>query len=212
MPKNQFKAANDIGRQIGAPMADVPTARLAFALVHPLTLALGAYIDKTTGKLVVPPAGFLNPIALGGNINPDTSYVTTQLDKTSDTALANLVGLASIPLVAGATYDFDIFLSGTAGGSGGWKVAFNYTNATLTSLESVGLGYTASAVAAQHTTTTTTQTSLFAQTAAVIAARITGQLVVNVGGTLAVQFAQNGSNGTASSIYVGSKARFTRTA
>ena len=165
----------------------------------------------TLGKTQTLVGKTLTGSTLTGNINGDTAFCGTQLDKTTDTTLANLVGLDAIALVAGATYDFEINLAGTANASGGWKVAFNYTNSlTLTSLEATGQAFTAAAVAVQHTTTTTTQTALISSTAAVISGRITGRLVVNAAGTLVVQFAQNASNGSASSIYVGSKARFTR--
>lgn len=133
---------------------------------------------------------------------------TTQLDKTSDTTLANVVGL--VQTVVPGTYKFHVHLAGTSGASGGWKVAFKYTNTALTSIESTGYAYTASGVAVTHTTTTTDQTSLIATTAANIGGVIEGVMVVSTGGTVQLQFAQNASNSTASSVYVGSTMQFTR--
>ena len=72
------------------------------------------------------------------------------------------------------------------------------------------MGYTASAVAVQHTTTATTGMTLFGATAAYIAARIFGRITVNAAGTLAVQAAQNAAHADTTSVYVGSRATFTR--
>jgi hypothetical protein len=138
-------------------------------------------------------------------------YCTTQLDATNNSTLANVVGWTGFTLVAGGVYTVEINLSGTSGGSGGLKVAFKYTTATLTNLDVTAQGFTASAVAVQHTTSTTDQASLFAQTAAVISVRIVGRITVNIAGSLAIQAAQNASNGTTSSVYVGSWARLIQT-
>lgn len=142
----------------------------------------------------------------------DISLCSTQTDVTSSTTLINVTGMTTdlISLTAG-TYKFDVKLSGTAGASGGWKLGFKQNNGlTLTSIESNAKGYTASAVAVQHSTTATDAASLFAQTAAVIACDITGTMVIATGGTIQLQFAQNASDGTACSIYLGSRMEFTR--
>jgi hypothetical protein len=138
-------------------------------------------------------------------------YCTTQLDATTNTTLANVTGWTGFTLIAGGVYTVEINLSGTSGGSGGLKVAFKYTTATLTNLDVTAQGFTASAVAVQHITSTSDQASLFAQTAAVISVRIVGRITVNVAGTLAIQAAQNASNGTTSSVYIGSWARLIQT-
>lgn len=135
---------------------------------------------------------------------------TAQLDKTASTVLANVTGLSQAVLAG--TYFFEINLTGTAGASGGWKVAFNYTGATLSALNATGFAFTASAVAVAATTTTTTQASIIASTAANIGGRITGTMVVTAAGTVQLQFAQNVSDGTACSIYVGSTMWFVKIA
>lgn len=142
----------------------------------------------------------------------DVSLTTAQVDVTSSTTLVDCTGLTTdaFSLTPG-TYKFIAYLAGTSGASGGLKVAFKQNNGlTLTSIEATGVGFTASAVAVQHTTTATDAASLFAQTAAVIYCKLIGTMVVATAGTMQLQFAQNASNGTATSIYVGSRLEFTR--
>lgn len=142
----------------------------------------------------------------------DISLCTTQTDVTSSTTLVNVTGMATDGIsLAPGTYKFDVRLAGTSGASGGWKLAFKQNNGlTLTSIEATARGTTASAIAVQHTTTATDAASLFAQTAAVIFCDITGTMVILTAGTIQLQFAQNASDGTACSIYVGSRMEFTR--
>lgn len=141
-----------------------------------------------------------------------TVFCSAQFDATSGgtgTTLTNLTGLSQT-VVAGGTYKFRIHLAGVATSNSGLKVAFKYTTATMTSIESMSSGFTASAVATQHTTTTTDQTSLIASTTAIIRTVIEGQLVVNAAGTVAVQAAQNASHADTTSVYVGSFFELTR--
>lgn len=135
---------------------------------------------------------------------------TTQLTVNSSTTLANITGLTGFALTASGVYQFEIDLSCISTANCGIKVAFKYTTATMTALDAVGQGFTASAVAVQHTTTTTDQASLFAQTAAVISVRIVGRITVNVAGTLSIQAAQNASHSDTTAVYTGSSARFTK--
>jgi hypothetical protein len=193
----------------------------AWTFTQTPTIGSGAYV--TTGATQTLTAKSLTAPTITGIVAgvPDltlalgtgnTKFCTTQTDATSSTTLANITGLTSFAVVAAGVYKFDINLSGTSGGSGGLKIAFKLTTTTLTDLEACATGFTASAVACQHTTTATDQASLFAQTAAVIGVRIFGRITVNAAGTMAVQMAQNASDGTASSIYVGSSATFSRVA
>jgi len=140
----------------------------------------------------------------------DVKKCSTQKDVTT-TTLADVTGLTAQSLVAGATYRFRCVLPGTADGTGGIKYALKYTTATLTSIEATGIGYTASAVAVQHTTTTTDATLLFDQAAAVILTVLEGTMVVNASGTVALQMAEHAATGTAST-YVGATMDFTRIA
>ncbi len=141
---------------------------------------------------------------------PNVLLCTTQTD-VATTALANITGLTGQTLVAGATYKFRAVLPGLADGTSGQKYAFKYTTATLTSIEATGLGYTASAVAVQHTTTMTDQALLFDQAAAVIMTVIEGTMVVNAGGTVALQTGLH-TGTTTGSVYVGASMEFIRIA
>lgn len=143
----------------------------------------------------------------------DVSLCTTQLDLATSTTLTNVAGMVTdaITFVAGGTYRFKIHLAGTATSNGGLKVGLKQNNGlTLTSIESTAKGFTASAVAVQHSTTATDAASLFASTTAVIECVIEGTLVVLTGGTLQLQAAQNASHSDTTSIYVGSHMEFTR--
>lgn len=140
----------------------------------------------------------------------DVKKCSAQTDATT-TTLANVTGLTAQSLVAGATYRFRCVLPGTADGTGGIKYAFKYTTATLTSIEATGIGYTASAVAVQHTTTTTDATLLFDQAAAVIMTILEGSMVVNAAGTVALQMAEHAATSTAST-YLGATMEFVRIA
>lgn len=143
-------------------------------------------------------------LAMNQNFS-DVALTTAQVDVTSSTTLVNSTGMVTGTLVAGRTYRFKINLSTTTGASGGLKVGLKFGTASmLTSIESVARGFTASAVAVQHSTTATDAASLFASTTAVINLEIEGTLVVALAGTLQLQFAQNASDGTATSVYVGS--------
>jgi len=131
-----------------------------------------------------------------------TARTTTALTKNANTTLAPIVGL-SLAVVAG-TYKFKCSLPSTvANGTGGIKYAFKYTTAVLSALEATAKGYTASAVAVQHTTTATDEATLFTQAAVVLLTEIEGTMVVTTGGTIAVEMAQNTSNASDTVALVG---------
>lgn len=130
-----------------------------------------------------------------------TAQVTTQFDKTSNTTLADVTGLTKT-LTGGHTYRFEARLYTTSNSSGGVKFAIAGT-ATATTIIYEGLTTDAG------TTTQSRGTALATAVGAVTAVTaaytvITGTIKVNAGGTITVQFAQNASNGTASSVLVGS--------
>lgn len=143
----------------------------------------------------------------------ETKFCTTQFNAVTGTTgatLTDVVGLTGFTLAAAGVYKFDMNLSGVSTVNCGLKIGFGLTTATLTNFESLAEGYTASAVAVQHTTTATTGMTLFGQTAAVIGARISGRITVNAAGTLAVQAAQNAAHTDTTSVYVGSWATLTK--
>lgn len=151
-----------------------------------------------------------------GTISGDIKVCTTQFDAvtgTTGTTLTNVVGLTGFSLVAGATYVYEVEISGISTTNCGIKLGFKYTTATLTSLESKAISSAAASVACVHSTTATDAATLFGSNAAAwLGVRITGQIVVNAAGTLAVQAAQNAAHADTTSVYVGSWAKFTRIA
>lgn len=137
--------------------------------------------------------GTITGVTISGTISPSTARATASVTANATTTYANVTGLTGT--VVPGTYKFTLMLPSTvASGTGGIKYAFNYTTTVLSSIEATAQGYTASAVAVQHTTTTTTQTDLFTQAAVVIFTEIEGTMVVTTGGTIDVQVAQNTSN------------------
>lgn len=122
---------------------------------------------------------------------------TAQFDKTSDTTLANITGITR-DVEAGRVYDFVATLETTSNASGGVKAAISGT-ATATSITySCFTTDSGTTVQTRATALGTACGGVTAVTAATIVIR--GTIVVNAAGTLTVQFAQNASNGTASSV------------
>lgn len=143
----------------------------------------------------------------------DVSLCTTQFDAVTGTTgatLTNVVGMVTGSLSAG-TYRFKINLAGIATANSGLKVGLKFGTASmLTSIESTAKGFTASAVAVQHSTTATDAASLFASTTAVINCVLEGTLVIAIAGTLQLQAAQNAAHADTTSVYVGSHMEFTK--
>jgi hypothetical protein len=127
--------------------------------------------------------------------------VSTQFDVTSNNTLANVTGL-SVSLIAGRTYSLRAILYVTSNASGGAKVAVSGT-ATATAIRYRAKTFTSTTLST-HDQATTLGTAVGASTSAVTAIEIDGTITVNAAGTLTIQFAQNASFGTASSVLVGS--------
>lgn len=128
----------------------------------------------------------------------------SDFSKTSDTTLASVTGL-SRPVAAGEIYAFRAVLQTTSNSAGGVKFAIGGT-ATATSLFAEATVKDGSALATMGTPRVTAMTTTFGDVTAVSNALviIEGQITVNAGGTLTIQFAQNASNGTASTVKAGS--------
>ena len=140
----------------------------------------------------------------------DVSRCTTQLSATSNTTLANVVGMVTDTLQPG-TYTFRVNLGTTANAAGGIKAGFKQSVASmLTSIRYDSLAFAAAAVAAASGTTATDAASLVASTSAVVNVTITGSVVVALAGTLQLQAAQNASNAAATTVEVGSFMEFIR--
>jgi hypothetical protein len=147
----------------------------------------------------------------------DIGICSTELDVTSSTTLTAVPGMLTdtrYGLIAGKQYQFRATISGTSDSAGGMKIGLQQLNGlTLSQFECVAKGFTASAVAVQHVTSTTSNASLFAATGTYIYVELEGTFTVlaapnNGSGSqpgLQLTFAQNVSDSTASSVYVGSK-------
>jgi hypothetical protein len=195
----------------GTPQAGTfTTASLKGATSGTTTLGASA-VAGTTTQTFAAVTGTVSSTS-GTNLNiTDVYRASASVTANATTTYANVTGLSGT--VAVGTYRFRVLLPSTvASGTGGIKYCFNYTTAVVSVLESTGRGYTASAVAVQHTTTTTTQTDLFTQAAVVIYTEITGTMVVTTGGTVDVQVAQNTSNASNTVALLGGSFELTRIA
>lgn len=140
---------------------------------------------------------------IGGTLSDLNSITTSQFDKTTSTDLADIAGLTAT-VASGITYGFRAVLDYDADVVGGQKYSLAGT-ATATSIR-----YTIKALsnATNAYVITSRQTALAGNAGQAGSAAgqtlIEGYIVVNAGGTLTVQFAQNASNGT-SSILTGSQ-------
>lgn len=128
--------------------------------------------------------------------------VASNFTATSNVALANITGLTTTVVAAGH-YSFHAVLFTTASTSGGVQFAVAGT-ATATSLEYEGVLTSAGAIVNQ--TRSTALAGVVCSSAAAVAgtAVIDGTIVVNAGGTLTIEFAQNTSNASASTVLAGS--------
>lgn len=214
-----YTAANTftaVGIQPGAMSADAadPTKLIGFTSSG-MTTAKTAVIAATNAldaTYTLPPSTGVLAATTGTNLFiADIKKCTSAVTKNASAAYANVTGLSQT--VVPGTYRFSCVLPSTvANGTGGIKYAFNYTTTVLTSIEATAVGTTASAIATQHTTTTTTQTDLFTQAAVVLFVRIEGTMVVSTGGTIDLQMAQNTSDGSNTVALVGGTMEFVRIA
>lgn len=136
----------------------------------------------------------------GGGTTITTATVTSQFDKTTDTVLADVPGLL-IPVTSGNNYVFHAVLFVTAGSSGGVQAAINGPSMTTIAYNGTtnnGTGSLASANA------TAVGTAVGKQTSSSVRMVISGTCTPSASGNITIQFAQNASNGTPSSVLVGS--------
>jgi len=155
-----------------------------------------------------PSAGILDvtndSTGAGWLVERATNYrVTTQFDATT-TTLANVTGLVTTTdLRAGRSYAFEAVLHVTADATGGHKYAINCTctaTAIVYQINSINNATNAFRINSR-------QTSLGGSSGEAVGTAyftvIRGEITVNAGGALAVQFAENTATGT-SSVLVGS--------
>jgi hypothetical protein len=137
----------------------------------------------------------------------DAKASTAQVDRVSSTTLTNITGL-SVNVLAGATYIFEAYITGTSTANGGAKFAIGGT-ATATSVSYTGSNLNGTTSNARSTTTTLGN-AVGASTAVFTNGNITGAIVVATAGTLTVQIAQNASHADTTSAYINSSFLVTR--
>lgn len=180
--------------------ASAPAASHTVTLPDPLgadSFTLNALASTLTNKTIT------------GAINTGTVRSSTQLDKATNVSPASIVGLTTT-LVASGVYKIKAHLPVTSGASGGVKVQFATTDTlTLTSSNITAFFYNTAVSPVVVTTTSGLATALGA-TQIVISVVIEATMVVNAAGTLVIQGAQNASDGTTTSFYVGGYMEVTR--
>lgn len=142
----------------------------------------------------------------------DVSLCTTQLDMvtgTTGTTLTNVPGMVTDTLPPG-TYKFRVELYTVATANTGLKVAFKWGTASSISVaQYTAKAFTASGVVVTSGTTATDATLLFDSAAGVvIAATITGVLVITIATTLTFQAAQHTAHADTTSIFLNSEMEF----
>ncbi len=148
---------------------------------------------------------------LSGITNSDVKVLAADATATSNVTLTGLTGF-SWTLEAAGTYAFSIRGKVGMTTNGGLSMAFKYTTLTLTSIVVNAYQRTASAFALAQSTTVTDQTKFIDQRAtAYLDVELQGSLVVLVGGTVALQFAQNTSHSDTTTVYKGFVGEFVRT-
>lgn len=174
-----------------------------------VTLTGGTLTSPTINTPTIT-GGTITGATISGAISSSTNKaIPTQVDVTSSTTLVS-AGVG-VPVVAGGTYIVEAYLPCTAGASGGIKVALVGTaSMTATSASYVVANYNTTTV--NGNAVTTTFGTALGVTAVSTYCWLTGTVVVNAGGTLDLQFAQNASNGTTTSVLVNGYLRATRIA
>lgn len=123
---------------------------------------------------------------------------SAQFDSTSSTTLANVTGLTR-NVEASRTYAFRGSFQTTANVAGGLKMSVSGT-ATATAISYEGILTSAATVISQTRATALDTTVCASTTSTAGTCFISGVIQVANAGTLTIQFAQNASNGAASSV------------
>lgn len=155
---------------------------------------VGSITQKSAGP------GFL----LTDTVNQEFEVSTATVTATSNTTLTPVLGLTQV-LSAGANYSCHGHLTGVSGAGGGIKVALVSIGGVLTATSATFTGFGwAGTTALQNTTVTSLGSSVIADTAVYSDLYIDGSILVNTTGTIEVEMAQNASNGTPTTVLVGS--------
>lgn len=145
-------------------------------------------------------------LALLGRYGTSFVRVSTQMDITTNTVLADIPGL-SVLLAAGLTYSFRAVLHVGTASSSGIKAALS-GSCTATALRASVFVYQTGGLVVIQVPITALDSST-GSTTTVGAVIYEGSIIVNAAGTFTIQAAQNVSSGT-SSIYVGSTLQVTQ--
>ncbi len=200
-------------KTLTAPVVSAPV--LSGSATGTYTLAGTPTITSPTVTGASMTTSTLSTGTLGGDlINSSMKRCSADVTFTSNVVLADVTGLTGIALTAGATYAFEINLQTNMSTNGGIAAAFKFTTATLTSLQLKSTLLAASSMVNEARFTTATDAALWFDTvaAAFLEIRVVGTMVVNAGGTVAIQACQGTSHGDTTTVYAGSTARFTRIA
>jgi len=134
----------------------------------------------------------------------NVAYVTSNFSKTSDVTLVAVTGL-SHAMTAGGVYRFSSELFVTCHASGGVKT---YLTGTCTATSTTYIGFAASTANTGYVIGGAKGTSIpgniLVSTSAITLIKLIGVITVADAGTMLIQFAQNASYGTASTILAGS--------
>lgn len=146
------------------------------------------------------------------SIHTYADRVTTQIDAvtgTTGTTLTNIPGLSADVESAGV-YCFEAYLPCVSTTNSGIKFAIGGTS-TATSISYSGAQYNGTTLNA-NTVTTTKGNAVGAATTVSTYGVIRGTIVVNAGGTLTVQMAQNAAHADTTSVFVNGYFNVTRIA
>jgi len=155
-----------------------------------------------------------SPVFTPGGVGiTERKFCTTEfvaVTGTTGATLTNVVGLTGFTLTAAGIYNVDGFLIVVGTANSGVKLGFKYTTATLTSLNLGVQGLLASSMTFASFTTASDAASIYGATSATLGIRLQGRIIVNAGGTLAVQAAQNAAHADETKVLVGSYLNLTR--
>lgn len=140
------------------------------------------------------------------------SVTFSSFDKTSDTTLANITNLTAT--LSPGTYSFSGYLPATAGASGGVKLALGGT-ALATKITANAKVYNGASLVGgdqyiYNSTAAAPTGQLAGYTGVVTDIWVEGTITITTAGTVTFRFAQNASNGTASSILTDARLQFQR--
>lgn len=158
--------------------------------------ALTGNVTTTAGSCSTTLATIPSGSTLTDAINQEYVVSTADLSKTNDAALATITGL-SLALTGGKTYNCRGHIHGVSGATGGVKVALTASGGlTATSLSATAMTLNGAAFVTSGVATITALGTIIGVAAIYSDMYIDMGIVVNVGGTLLVQGAQQASNAT----------------